>query len=81
MAALITTERLKDRLRVEHDDQDTLLDEVAEEATATVVAYLKRPEHDWIAENLPADIRAVILAVAVRTYDQGGPARLTDEDR
>lgn len=60
---LITLDQLKTHLRIENDEHDERLQEVAYAASAIVLDYLKRPEGTW--ENTagdPDDVPYVVVA-------------------
>lgn len=76
---LIDLQTAKEWLRVRHDDEDALITRLAEQAVGMVVDYIKRPDHGWTLETLPAHVEAAILHVLTRLYDDrsgeldGGP--------
>lgn len=89
---LIDLDTAKVWLRVDHDDEDLLIQELADQAEALVIDYLKRPAHGWTRNTLPFHIRAAMFHVLKRLYDdrdaelEGGPfpahiKSLLDRDR
>ena len=46
MAALVTMEEAKKRLRIDFADDDALVAELVSEATDIIVDYLKKPDHE-----------------------------------
>lgn len=80
MAALVTLDEVKARLRIDFDDDDTDAQAMAEQATDIVIGYIKKPDHSWTTENAPARIKAAILLVIGRLYDDrdGQEEVLTD---
>lgn len=69
MAALVTTEEAKKRLRIDSADDDALVAELVSEATDIIVDYLKKPDHDWTAETVPFRVKAAILLVTGSLYE------------
>lgn len=69
MAALVTTEEAKKRLRIDFADDDALVGELVSEATDIIVDYLKKPDHDWTAETVPFRVKAAILLVTGSLYE------------
>lgn len=69
MAALVTVEDAKQRLRVDFYDEDTDVVSMTEEATDIVIGYIKKPDHVWTAETVPFRIKAAILLVLARLYE------------
>ncbi|MFC6197821.1 hypothetical protein [Ponticaulis profundi] len=68
MSALISLDTLRFRARV--DFTDTELQGIADDATAIVVDFLKKPDHEWTIETVPGEIRSAIVRVAVLMLDQ-----------
>ena len=68
MSALISLDTLRFRARV--DFTDTELQGIADDASAIVVDYLKKPDHEWTVETVPGEIRSAIVRVAVLMLDQ-----------
>lgn len=83
MAALVTLDEVKQRLRLDFDDEDSDVTAMAEEATDIVVGYIKQPDHEWTDETAPLRIKAAILLVVGRLYEdrEGKEAVLTDAVR
>jgi hypothetical protein len=71
MAALVTLEQARWRLRLTADDTfhtpDVQMKMV--QATALVVDYIKRPEHGWSPETVPPVIQAAILEVLRHLFE------------
>lgn len=61
MPALISLEVAKRHLIIEDDFRDEDVFAKAEEATAIVVDYLKKPDHGWTEETVPGQVKAAIL--------------------
>jgi hypothetical protein len=60
-------------LRVEHDSEDLLIQDLIDQASDVVTDYIKRPDHGWTAPTVPPHVRAAILHVLSRLYgDRGG---------
>ena len=68
MSALISLDTLRFRARV--DFTDTELQGIADDASAIVVDFLKKPDHEWTIETVPGEIRSAIVRVAVLMLDQ-----------
>ena len=73
-------------------EDDALIQELADQATGIVIDYIKRPDHGWTTKTVPFHVRAAILHVLKRLYDDrdaemdGGPfpahiKSLLDRDR
>lgn len=65
MAALVTLEQAAAHLRLDMspDEDATDLETKLADATATVIDYLKKPDHGWTAETVPGPVRAAIMLV------------------
>lgn len=73
MAALVTLDEVKNRLRIDFNDDDVDVLAMSEEATDIVIGYIKQPDHEWTYETVPFRIKAAILLVVSRLYeDRGG---------
>lgn len=79
-------------LKMQPGDDDELIQELSFQATAIVIDYIKRPDHGWTVQNVPFHVKAAILHVLKRLYDdrdaemEGGPfpahiKSLLDRDR
>lgn len=68
MSALISLDTLRFRARI--DFTDTELQGIADDASAIVVDFLKKPDHEWTIETVPGEIRSAIVRVAVLMLDQ-----------
>jgi hypothetical protein len=69
MSALVTAEQIADRARIDVAHESADLDAIAEEATDIVIGYIKKPDHEWTTETVPARIRTAIIMVAKALYD------------
>lgn len=69
MVALATVEEAKTRTRIDDEAEDDEVEAIVDQATAIVVKHLKKPDHGWTPETVPADIKAAVLVVSVRIYD------------
>lgn len=80
MAALVTLDEVKNRLRIDFNDDDVDVLSMAEEATDIVIGYIKQPDHEWTLETVPFRIKAAILLVVSRLYEDrsGSEEVLTD---
>lgn len=70
------------RFRGKIDFLDIELQKLADDATGTVIDYIKRPDHGWTQETVPGEVRAAIIRVAVLMYDQttsDKPVQFIDE--
>lgn len=76
---LVDLSTAKQWLRIDHDDEDWLVHILTDQASAMIVDYIKRPEHGWTVETVPAHVQAAIFHVLKRLYDdrdselEGGP--------
>ena len=78
MAALVTTDALKEYLRILGTDFDAELSLKAELATEIVVDYIKTPDHGWTTEDVPDVIKAAICEVA-RNLVRGDQSPLSED--
>jgi hypothetical protein len=62
MATLVSLAEAKRQLRIENDDQDTGVMEIAAGASAIVLDYLKTPDADYDDETVPLVIKRAVLA-------------------
>lgn len=69
MAALVTLDEVKNRLRIDFNDDDVDVLAMAEEATDIVIGYIKKPDHEWTENAVPFRIKAAILLVVSRLYE------------
>lgn len=69
MSALVTLADVKNRLRIDFDDDDVDAAAMAEEAADIVIGYIKKPDHDWTVDTVPFRIKAAILLVVGRLYE------------
>jgi len=66
-------------LNLEPDFPDALVQPLTDQAQAIVIDFIKRPQHGWTQETVPAHVAAAILHVLKRLYDdragelEGGP--------
>lgn len=76
---LVDLQTAKEWLRVTHDDEDLLIQALADQASALVVNFIKRPEHGWTVHTLPPHVQSAVFHVLKRLYDdrdgelEGGP--------
>lgn len=76
---LVDLRTAKEWLRVTHDDEDLLIQALADQASAIVVDFIKRPDHGWTVNTLPQHVQAAVFHVLKRLYDdpagelEGGP--------
>ena len=76
---LVDLQTAKEWLRVTHDDEDFLIQSLADQASAMVVDFIKRPDHGWTVHTLPPHVQAAVFHVLKRLYDdrdgelEGGP--------
>lgn len=76
---LVDLRTAKEWLRVAHDDEDLLIQSLADQASAIVVDFIKRPAHGWTPQTLPPHVQAAVFHVLKRLYDdrdcelEGGP--------
>jgi hypothetical protein len=83
MTSLVTTDEARRHLRLTEsnmEDEDIAAD-VADkmvQATGIVVDFLKQPEHEWTAETVPATIKAAILIVLGRIYEDREDASIPE---
>ena len=66
---LVDLQTAKEWLRVAHDDEDLLIQSLADQATAIVVDLIKRPAHGWTPQTLPPHVQAAVFHVLKRLYD------------
>lgn len=89
---LIDLNDAKAWLQIEHDRSDGLIQDLADEASAVVIDYIKRPDHGWDATTVPFHVKAAIRHVLMRLHEdraaemEGGPfpahiKSLLDRDR
>ncbi|WP_226576662.1 head-tail connector protein [Acuticoccus sediminis] len=69
MTALVTSEQVADRARIDPAHTSADLEYIADEATDIVIGYLKKPDHGWTIETVPPRIRTAIIMVAKALYD------------
>ena len=76
---LVDLRTAKECLRVMHDDEDLLIQSLADQASSLVVDFIKRPDHGWTVNTLPPHVQAAVFHVLKRLYDdpagelEGGP--------
>jgi len=70
MTSLVTIEAAKNALRVSGSDLDDDLQLRLDQATAIVIDYIKKPDHDWTPETVPGPISAAILLVTRNLFDE-----------
>lgn len=69
MVALVTLEDAKARLRVDFADEDTLIEQLLDDATDIIIGYIKQPDHEWDDTTVPPRIRSAILLTVARLYE------------
>ena len=76
---LVDLRTAKEWLRVTHDDEDLMIQRLADQATSLVIDFIKRPDHGWTAATVPRHVQAAVFHVLKRLYDDpageldGGP--------
>lgn len=71
MATLVSLEEAKRQLRVEDTDQDEVISEMAEAASAIILDYIKQPDAAYDDETVPPVIKtAVKMMVATLFCDR-----------
>lgn len=75
-ATLITRAQALAHLGLEDDEHvPGNLEDMMEAAEATVINYLKRPDHEWDLETVPREIRqAILLTLGAFDADRNGSA-------
>lgn len=68
----LTLEEVKAYLRIDADDEDALLEELAEAAKASADAFLNNPftDSDGVDEAIPVDVKAWVLRRVAFLYEQ-----------
>lgn len=77
---LVSLETLRFRGKIDFTDAE--LARLLADAEATVIDYIKRPDHGWTEETVPGEVRAAVVRVAVLMYDQttsDKPVQFIDE--
>lgn len=77
---LVSLETLRFRGKIDYTDAE--MARLLADAEATVIDYLKRPDHGWTEETVPGEVRAAIVRVAVLMLDQttsDKPVQFIDE--
>lgn len=69
MAALVTLDQIRGRLRIDAVDDQADVESMAAEATDIVIGYLKLTEVEWTVETVPDRVRTAILLVVRALYD------------
>ena len=72
MASLITLAEAKWQLNYEDDDRDTVIAQLASDATDIVIDYLKRPSHGWTTSTVPGPVRSAIRLVLANLFAHRG---------
>ena len=76
---LVDLRTAKDFVDVIGDDRDLFIQDLADQATAIVIDFIKRPDHGWTVDTVPLHVKSAILHVLRRLYDdrsgelEGGP--------
>ena len=66
---LVDLRTAKEWLRVNHDDEDLMIQRLADQATSLVIDFIKRPDHGWTPDTVPPHVEAAIFHVMKRLYD------------
>ena len=77
---LVSLDTLRFRGKIDYTDAE--MARLLSDAEATVIDYLKRPDHGWTEETVPGEVRAAIVRVAVLMLDQttsDKPVQFIDE--
>jgi hypothetical protein len=84
---IVTFEQVKVHLLMDHDADDAKIEEIAQEASDTMLDYLKKPLDYWQDTNgdptgVPGVVKAATLKVAAALYENrdgsGTPALSQD---
>ena len=76
---LVDLDTAKQWLRVTGEDENELVQRLADQASAIAVDFIKRPNHGWTAETVPMHVQAAVFHILKRLYDdrdgelEGGP--------
>lgn len=85
--ALITLEQLKEHVVMDHDLDDSKLQQIADDASELMLNYLKRPLDSWqdtalAPDGVPGPVRAATLKIGAALYENrdgsGTPALSQD---
>ena len=77
---LVSLDTLRFRGKIDYTDAQLAV--LLDDAEATVIDYLKRPDHGWTEETVPGEVRAAVVRVAVLMLDQttsDKPVQFIDE--
>lgn len=84
---IITMEQVKVHLEMDHDLSDAKLEEIAQDASDTMLNYLKLPLDTWqdsagVPAGVPGPVRAATLKIAASLFENrdgsGTPALSQD---
>lgn len=84
---IVTTEQVKAQLQMDHDLDDAKIAEIAQEASDTMLDYLKKPLDYWQdtggePSGVPGVVKAATLKIAASLYENrdgsGTPALSQD---
>lgn len=79
-AALVELQSVKDFLRVQHDDDDTMLNALILAASTAVVLYCEAHSTDWTdVASTPPDVQTAITLLVGSYYDNGTAGDQTNE--
>lgn len=81
MTTLVTIDEAKRQLRIENDDQDTVITDIAADASALILDYLKTPDADYDDTTVPLVIKRAVLAlltVLMEDRSAGIPDQIKD---
>lgn len=65
MSLLVTFERAKRHLNVDHDNDDTLIQSLIIQGSAIVLDYCKKPDDTWDVLGSPSGVPAVVEAATL----------------
>lgn len=79
MTSLVTLAEAKAHLRVYWNDEDANITSVIEQAQDIVLDYIKKPDAEWIPEDVPARVKSAILMIVTALYqdDDNGAKTLS----
>lgn len=76
-ATLITAEQAIAHLNLDAENIPGNLDQMMAAAEATVINYIKQPDHEWTVDDVPEEIRHAILLV-LGSYDSDRTGQTID---
>lgn len=79
MAALVSLEFAKEALRVEHDDDDGLIQGYIDAVNEAVLRYLRvlNAANPWTEQNAPKGVKQAIIIGVASLYDPDVPELLS----